>query len=230
MGVNVRKIVVQTKADQVYQYLREAIVSGEFGPGEKLVLSEIAQMYGVSEIPVREACKRLEAEKLIVIKPYEGITVSELDPEAVRETLEVRAILEREAARMTVPRIGEETLSLADSLLERMRTAVKEDDWDSFSKANKQFHIILLDACPNRRLAGLAAEIWDSLGRARHGFRWMPEEQISYFQLNEQICQALRARDGERVGELLYRQAIQYGEKLVEYLRSQPRKLHAKQR
>lgn len=73
-------------------------------------------MYGVSEIPVREACKRLEAEKLVVIGPYEGVTVSELDLEEVEETILVRAILEREAARTTVPHISKELQSSIRSL------------------------------------------------------------------------------------------------------------------
>ena len=98
-----QKVNIETKSEQVYRFLRESIILGDFAPGERLVLAKLAEKYGVSEIPIREACKSLAAEGLVVIKPYEGITVTEIDADEVAETIEIRAILEKEAARQTVP-------------------------------------------------------------------------------------------------------------------------------
>lgn len=215
------KVLIQTKSQQVYTYLREAIVSGEFVPGEKLVLSKIAEMYGLSEIPVREACRRLEAEGLVVIMPYEGVTVTQIDIDDVSETIEIRAILEREAIKLTIPNIKPNTKSELQFLLKQMKTLIANDDIKAFSETNKAYHILLLQDCPNSKLRLLTINTWNTLARARSGFRSMPEHVIEYFNTNKAIYSAIEEGDGERAGNLLYKQAIQYGSKLDKYLRAQ---------
>lgn len=215
-----QKVNIETKSEQVYRFLRESIILGDFAPGERLVLAKLAEKYGVSEIPIREACKSLAAEGLVVIKPYEGITVTEIDADEVAETIEIRAILEKEAARQTVPVIMPVTKNKLQSALKQMEKAISEKEINSFGKINKEFHILLLQDCPNKKLRELTIQIWGSLERARSGFRSMPEQIDKYFGINMAIFHAIEQGDSEKAGDLLYEQAKEFGSKLDKYLRS----------
>lgn len=213
------KIVTQTKSEQAYLILREAIELGEYRPGEKLIISRLASRLGVSEIPIREACKRLEVEGFVKSKPYEGITVTEIDVDMVAETIEFRAILERESAKLTVPLLTPEAREELARKMEELRTVYESRNANGFSKANREFHVLLLKRCPNRALRDAALQVWNNLERARCGFRLIPEQMDAYFLLTQGVFQAIQDGDGDEAGQLLYQQSTSFGEKLGEHLR-----------
>src|SRR6201998_2364968 len=85
---------------QVAHALRLAILNGEFGPGQAVSQEQIAARFGVSRIPVRDAMNLLQAEGLLQIVPSKGSFVANPDPDEIRETYEIRVLLELEALRL----------------------------------------------------------------------------------------------------------------------------------
>lgn len=81
----------QSKNQIVYKTIRDAIISGEFKPGSRLVIDNLALKYNISHSPIRECMRLLEADGLVTIRPYAGVTVTELHPELI---MEVFALLE----------------------------------------------------------------------------------------------------------------------------------------
>jgi DNA-binding GntR family transcriptional regulator len=83
--------------------VRSAILSGQFGPGERVPQDDLAQQLGVSRMPVREALRILESEGLVELRPHRGAVVVDLLPEDIAEVFEIRAMLEGKAAALAAP-------------------------------------------------------------------------------------------------------------------------------
>jgi len=94
-----------TAQEAVLTELRRAIGSGELRPGEQVLQDALAERFGVSRVPLREALKILEGEGQVVYRPHRGYFVAELDVADLREVYRIRDLLESEAVRVAVPRL-----------------------------------------------------------------------------------------------------------------------------
>src|SRR5436190_15995488 len=103
--------------DLVRSELRRAIVDGEFESGSQLKQDELAERFGVSRIPVREALKQLAAEGLVTFHPNRGAVVSSLSLDDVLEMLEIRIALECRALRLAIPNMIDEDFDEATQIL-----------------------------------------------------------------------------------------------------------------
>ena len=96
----------RTMKEIAYEAIREAILSGRFLPGQRLVADELAQEFGTSRMPIREALQRLENAGLVSITPHRGAVVSELSEQEIVEIYHIRAVLEGLAARLAAPHLA----------------------------------------------------------------------------------------------------------------------------
>ena len=134
----------QSLTSAVADKLRDKIVRGEIPEGEQLRQDAIAQEFQVSRIPVREALRQLEAEGLITIILHRGAVVSSLSPTEITEVFEMRALLESEVLRVSVPNLTEAHLRSADNVLKRYDQALgTEDDIGDWGRLNWEFHSAL---------------------------------------------------------------------------------------
>ncbi len=97
----------QLKREYIVESLRTAIAEGEFEPGQKLRQEELAARFQISSTPVREALRKLEAEGLVTSVPHQGVYVTRLSAEQIKERYKLRALLESYAAREAVTRLQE---------------------------------------------------------------------------------------------------------------------------
>ena len=141
-----------TKQERVYQDVRERILAGTYVPGFRIVIDALAEEFGVSALPVREAIRRLEAEGLVVFRPNVGAQVAPAEPGVFDEEMTVLAVLEGYATAEAAPSIGPEELSL---LTDRMVGAMESLDTLRFGRLNHEFHAVILERCPNAALVEL---------------------------------------------------------------------------
>ena len=99
-----------TAQELVLASVRKAILSGVLGPGARLRQEELAEVFGTSRIPVREALRALEYEGLVTSEPHRGFTVTALDADDVEEVYDLRILLESEAVRLALPLLTDEDL------------------------------------------------------------------------------------------------------------------------
>lgn len=131
----------KTRTQLVVEAIREKILNGEIKAGEPLRQAALAEALNVSRIPVREALLQLEAEGLVNFEPHKGATASEISPQQVDEVFELRALLESELLKYSIPKLTQEDLADAKSLVEHMENV---DDHDAtLSEMNYRFHNIL---------------------------------------------------------------------------------------
>src|SRR5437868_8619898 len=131
----------QSLTSAVAEKLREQIIRGEIPEGAQLRQDAIASQYHVSRIPVREALRQLDAEGLIVIVPNRGAVVPALSPDDVEELFSIRALLEPEVLKLSIPHLTDEDFDAADAILQKYVSELRRDDHVSaWGRLNWQFH------------------------------------------------------------------------------------------
>src|SRR5690606_9926532 len=120
--------------------LREAILSGYFRPGQRLIEADLCELMRVSRTSVREALRRLEAEKLITIVPNRGPSVTEITWDEAKEIYHVRAILEGEAAALMAARVTPADRSEMQAALAAFVQADENDDAIGRLTATSRFY------------------------------------------------------------------------------------------
>jgi DNA-binding GntR family transcriptional regulator len=147
--------------DRVVAELRRAIVERRFKPGERLVEERLADELGVSRMPVREAIRALASEGLIELTARRGASVARLSLQEARETIELRALLEGQNARLAARRRDARVQKRITAVLAKGTTAMQAGRFEQLATLNQQFHAELALAGQNKVLAELLTRLRD---------------------------------------------------------------------
>ncbi len=186
---------------QVCRAIREDIVNGVFAPGQRLTEDTIAEGYGVSRVPVREALRTLEAEGFAYSRPYAGTFVAELTEAEAADLLEIRALLEPLCAGRAALRHSPEQLGRLKELTALGQDAVRTGRLDDLTRLNSRFHEVLAEASGSALLTQLITQLGWKIA-------WvyaveLPRRAGDSWAEHEQICAALEARDAELAQRLV---------------------------
>jgi len=195
------KLTRQTLNDQVYEQLKEAVISGQLMPGKVLTIRELADSFGVSMMPVREALSRLIAEQVLVLQPNRSVAVPVLDAERFAEITRIRLLLER-AATVDGAR------AITPSQVERMRelNALMEKtgigDRRTYLDLNRQFHFTVYRASGQDYTVALVEALWMRVGPLLNFLLEEPETADQHRDRHhEAVLNALRDNDPEAAGD-----------------------------
>jgi DNA-binding GntR family transcriptional regulator len=145
-------VKLATKTDIAYRFIKKRILHGEYPPGHRLVLERIAREADTSQVPVREAMRRLEAEGYVVYEHNAGARVAELNAVEYDSIQYMIAVLEGAATANAAPHVSQDDLQRATALNGMMRRAREVFDAEGFIRLNAEFHDIICGPCPNRYL------------------------------------------------------------------------------
>lgn len=159
------KIEHQTLNDRAYDEIKRGLMAATFHPGQPLIIRSLAETYGISTTPVREALQRLVAERLLVLQPNRSIVVPELDVNKFKELRRIRCTLEGLAVELAAEsRPGKAPLRLLNRMVREMDGAVAQADYDAYRKVNQQFHFALYEQAGSPRLLQIIQDIWGEIG------------------------------------------------------------------
>jgi DNA-binding GntR family transcriptional regulator len=150
-----------SKTDLVAALIRELIITGELDPGEQLRQRDLAQRFGVSQTPIREAMRRLESEGLLICDTHRGFTVVAPDMGRVEENSQIRAALESLGASLAARKIDPAGLDRLRALNGQMR-ALPDDD-PGYAELNREFHFTVYEYAHSPLLLSLMRLLWASL-------------------------------------------------------------------
>lgn len=139
--------------DTLREKIRGSILSGEYASGARIVETDVAEQYGTSLAPVREALRELEALGYVASAPYAGVRVANIRLEDLLDSLPVRRSLEAVALDLLVEKADEFTFMRLDEMLDAMEIAAIEGDRRAAAKANADFHTLLVEAAGNAALS-----------------------------------------------------------------------------
>lgn len=153
--------------DVVFNTLRQAILTGELKPGERLMEIHLANKLGVSRTPIREAIRKLELEGLVTMIPRRGAEVAQITEKSMNDVLEVRRALDALCAELACERITEEETEQLHRACEAFEAAVKTRDLKKIARADVQLHDIIVQATGNQRLVQLVNNLSEQMYRYR---------------------------------------------------------------
>lgn len=131
-----------TAEEEAYLHMQQALRTGRYKPGDRLIAEEIAAEIGMSRMPVREAFRRLASDGLVTLRPNRGCVVAGLTLDELFETFEIRSVLEGLAVRLAVGQMTSETFEELDRLLERMERAGQSGSSDWVPR-HQEFHAFI---------------------------------------------------------------------------------------
>jgi DNA-binding GntR family transcriptional regulator len=177
----------------VQSVLLEAILSGGLAPGERLWVDEVAEHFGVSKIPVREALKALETAGWVQSQPRRGTYVRPLSRDELRQTFEMRRLLEPYSARLAAERRTDAQLAELKDLLAQSARALKEADVVTVTAVNSRFHSVMADAAGNAMLGESIAKLELQLRRYFIAVDWQRRRES--MAQHKAIYEAIRDQD-----------------------------------
>lgn len=182
--------------------IRDAIVSGDFAPGTRIRQEAIAERYGASRVPVREALRQLEYEGLVTLRANAGAWVSRLTLAECEEIYQMRERLEPLLLRYSAPNLTPDTLARLDELAQRISR--DGDDTETFLALDREFHLASYDPASTSQLGELVGKLWNGTAPYRRAYvaSWDVEARRIAHEEHHLMVAALRdgdIEDAERV-------------------------------
>lgn len=156
--------------DVVFNTLRNAILTGELSPGERLMEIKLADKLGVSRTPIREAIRKLELEGLVVNTPRKGAEVANISSEDLRDVLEVRRSLEVLAISLACEKMTDETLQLLYDNIDAFKRSINAEATSDIASVDVTFHDIIYKSTGNNRLIQILNNIGEQMYRYRYEY------------------------------------------------------------
>lgn len=187
--------------DVVFKTLRQAILTGELKPGERLMEIHLADKLGVSRTPIREAIRKLELEGLVVMIPRKGAEVARITVKHLKDVLEVRRALDALAASLACERITAEELESLKLACEEFETATAMKDTRKIASADVRLHDIIVAATGNERLIWLVNNLAEQMYRYRFEYIKDASQHAGLVEEHRIIYDSILHKDTMRAAE-----------------------------
>jgi DNA-binding GntR family transcriptional regulator len=191
-------------SEGVYRRIRKAIMSGRFPPGERLRLATLAEQFGVSITPVREAIFRLVSEGALVMRASTAVSVPVLTAQQLREIQLTRILLEGACAERAALLAAEATVAELDAIHSEYIRAWQRDPVEA-SELNRQFHFVLAAAGDMPIVLSVIEKMWAMMGPILHTFHvaMKPRRLGVASHRHYEVVRALERRDGPAAREAI---------------------------
>jgi DNA-binding GntR family transcriptional regulator len=198
-AIDAEALRTRSRADFVYESLRDAIWDGRIGIGERVREEEIARNLGVSRTPVREALQRLHQRGLLVFGAGRGLTVASLSQHQVLQLYAMREILEGSAARFA----AEHAIAPEIAVLWRLQKELCKPDHDTMALVtlNRRLHQAIYEAAHNQYLLQTLSVLHDSLALLHSTTFRVPSRRLESDEEHRQIVEAIEQHNPDRAEE-----------------------------
>lgn len=158
------KLSHETLTDRAYAALKKALTAGDFAPGHVLVIRTLAEAYGISPTPVREALQRLVAERMLVLQANRSIIVPFLSGSRFAELTRIRCALEGMAAERAATRMTRAQLNDLKQIVAKIEDAIKTRDIHAYVHLNRAFHFGIYECADSPILLSMIEDLWCQVG------------------------------------------------------------------
>ena len=189
-----------TTSDIILKFIRAAIADGVLDEGQPIRQDEVAKLFNVSKIPVREALKRLEAEGLVMFQRNRGAMVTRISEAELAQMFEVRMLLEDKLLRLAIPNMTADTFARAERICQEF---VGEDDVGRWAELNWELHACLYEPAQRPFMISLIRSVNDKLERYLRMQMSLSAGKHRADHEHREILDACRAGDVELAVKLL---------------------------
>lgn len=206
----------KTKVDLVYEMLMEKISHGDYQDGERLVISQISKENKVSDIPVREAIRRLESEGYVSVIANQGAVIRSFSQERITEIFQIKAVLEGYAARLSIDYLTQSDIDDLCSLNDKLRKALQAKEEQEYSKLNMEFHLRMYRDMPYRELYNMIQELWKKYSITKTVFSITPSRMQQSIDEHEQIIDLIVHKEHDELERLMRIHKMKAGYSLIQ--------------
>lgn len=213
-----RKIIErhQTLREKILENIRDAILKGTLKAGERVSEPDLAERYGISRTPIREAFRQLESEGYLTVVPRKGAVVTSLSERDVAEFYEIKSILEGYAANLAAQKLTDKEIERLITINKRLADLAAAGDVKTFFRVHDEFHELFLRASGNHKLLELIQQLLKKFNRLRIASLSLPGRMEVSVQEHEKIIEAFRNRDGAAANNLVQKNAAYGGQVLIQ--------------
>lgn len=204
----------QTLREKILETIREAILKGNLKPGEKVAEPELAERFGISRTPIREAFRQLESEGYLTVIPRKGAVVAALSERDIQEFYAIKSILEGYAAALAAEKLTDKELEKLEGVNQKLRTLAGEGDVKAFFRIHNEFHEIFLKAADNNKLYELIHQLGMKFSRLRMASLSVAGRMEISVEEHEKLLDAFRRKDGD-AAENLVKKTASIGSKVL---------------
>ncbi|CAM3705398.1 GntR family transcriptional regulator [Rouxiella silvae] len=197
MSSDIGLVRPETLRFQVENALRQAIINGRFVPGERLIERELCETLGVSRTSIREALRKLEAEKLVDIVPHKGPIVATISVKEATDLYALRGLLEGFVAREFSQCASDADIAKFGAAAQALRKAGLAQDQASVLQAKNALYGIMLERCGNELVKEALTSLHSRVNLLRATSLMHPDRLPHSLQEIDSLYQAIKARDGD---------------------------------
>lgn len=206
----------QTLREKILETIRDAILKGTLKPGEKVAEPELAERFGISRTPIREAFRQLESEGYLTVVPRKGAVVAALSEQDVQEFYAIKSILEGYAAELAATRLTEKNIDKLQTINEKLKTLAAEGDVKAFFRTHGEFHDLFVRAAGNHKLAELITQLGLKFNRLRMASLSVKGRMDISVAEHDRLIEAFKNQDGDQAENLVKKTAAIGGKVLLE--------------
>lgn len=206
----------QTLREKILETIREAILKGTLKPGEKVAEPELAERFGISRTPIREAFRQLESEGYLTVIPRKGAVVAALSEQDVQEFYAIKSILEGYAAELAATRLTAREIEKLETINEKLKVLAKDGDVKNFFRIHNEFHDLFVKAAGNHKLTDLIHQLGMRFNRLRMASLSVHGRMNISVTEHERLIEAFKKQDGLEAENLVKKTAGIGGHVLLE--------------
>jgi DNA-binding GntR family transcriptional regulator len=203
-----------TLREKILENIRDAIISGALKGGSRVSEPDLAERYGISRTPIREAFRQLESEGFLTVIPRRGAVVSEFSVKDVEEFYAIKSILEGYAAHRACEKLTAKELDRLQAINDRLAELAAHNDIRTFFRIHNDFHDVFIKAADNEKLRELITSLVTRFQRLRLMSISLPGRMGISVQEHEKIIEAFRLKDAE-TAEMLVRKNAENGGRVL---------------
>lgn len=189
--------MTDVKKNSVYEYLYNAIRTGEIQPGQTLTERGLAEKIGVSRTPVREAIRKLEEQGIVTHEPHKGVKVITLSVDKVAQLYDVRELLEGLAARKLAERHTPEGIDELTALIDEAEQEAMANHVPELARINSEFHLSLARLSGNIYLEAIMNMLQTQIGLMMSASLSTSGRPLQNISEHKMLIDAIRSGDGE---------------------------------
>jgi DNA-binding GntR family transcriptional regulator len=194
------RMAENTFYDESYAMLRQQILDGTLKPGTRLQQNEIAEQFGLSRVPLREAIRKLEGERLVTVVPRKGVTVPDLTDDDIRDLYLIRIDLEPLAFRRATETITDEQIAELTDMTQNLEALL--DQPDKFFHAHDNIVRATMAASPGRVFLDIVTMVRERSQYLRYSYSQFPGQTAWLLDHRRTVLKAIASRRGELVEQI----------------------------
>lgn len=206
----------KSKVDIVHETLLGDIARGVYRPNDRLVIREVAKQMNVSDIPVREAIRRLESQGYVRLNANQGAVVRGINQDDLVAIFQIKGMIEGYASRLSADYLEPEDIRHLRTINDKNKVASEQGDDKEYARFNTQFHLEIYNKIPSTMLYNMIVDLYQKWNITKSVFLVVPNRMEESYQEHEEIIRLLEEKRYDEIERCVRKHKFRSGNRWME--------------